>query len=75
MKIQKEQKMDMYLKKISWYSTYIDCLTRIVNVFIENGESNIKPNDIPNLMELNSKLTNRLFKIILNMKSDWEFML
>ena len=74
MNIQKEQKMQMYIEKISWYSTYIDCFTRIINEFMENGDDNIKPYDIPNLMELNTALTYRLRYIIANMKSDWEFM-
>jgi hypothetical protein len=74
MNIQKEQKMQMYIKKISWYSTYVDCITRIINEFIECGDSNIMPNDIPNLMELDTKLANRLNKTIVNMKTDWEFM-
>ena len=38
MNIKKQQKMDMYIQKISWYTTYIDCFTRIINSFIENGE-------------------------------------
>lgn len=74
MNTKKEQKMEMYIKKISWYSTYIDCFTRIINEFIENGDDNIKPYDIPNLMELNTILTYRLHNIIAKMKSDWEFM-
>ncbi len=73
MNIKKQQKMDMYIQKISWYTTYIDCFTRIINSFIENGEENIEPCDIPNLMEFNTKLTNRLYKIVLKMKADWEF--
>ena len=69
-----EQKMDMYIAKINWYITYIDCFTRIINEFIENGEGNLNQNDIPNLMEFNTKLTNRLYKIVMHLKSDWEFM-
>ncbi len=66
--------MDMYIQKMSWYITYIDCFTRIINNFIENGDSNIEPYDVPNLMELNTKLTRRLYKIVMSMKADWEFM-
>ena len=65
--------MDMYIEKISWYTTYIDCFTRIINNFIENGEENIEPCDIPKLMEFNTKLTKRLHKIVMKMKTDWEF--
>jgi len=74
MNIKKEQKMTMYIEKIIWYSTYIDCFTRIINEFIENGDDNIKPCDIPNMMEFNANLASRLNNIILKMKADWEFM-
>ena len=74
MNIKKQQKMDMYIQKMSWYITYIDCFTRIINNFIESGEENIEPCDVPNLMELNTILTHRLYKIVMNMKVDWEFM-
>ena len=74
MNIKKEQKMDMYIEKISLYSTYIDCFMRIINEFIENGDDNIKPYDIPTLMELNAVLTYRLRNIVSKMKTDWEFM-
>ena len=74
MNIKKEQKMTMYIEKIIWYSTYIDCFTRIINEFIENGDDNIKPGDIPNMMEFNANLASRLNNIILKMKADWEFM-
>lgn len=74
MNTQKEQKISMYIEKLVWYSTYIDCFMRIINEFIENGDSNIKPHDIPNLAEFNTKLTNRLHKLITNMHKDWEFM-
>ena len=74
MNIKKQQKMDMYIEKISWYTTYIDCFTRIITNFIENGEENIEPCDVPNILELNTKLTHRLHKIVMSMKADWEFM-
>ena len=74
MNIKKEQKIDMYIRKIAWYSTYTECFTRVINEFIENGESNLKPCDVPNLMEFNTRLLCRLNRIIMNMKTDWEFM-
>ena len=74
MNIQKEQKMDMYIRKLAWYSTYIDCFTRVINGFIESGDCDIQPNDVPNLMEFNTKLTHRLHNIVMRMKTDWEFM-
>ena len=74
MNTQKEQKMQIYIEKINKYSMYVDCFTRIINEFMENGDDNIKPYDIPNLMELNTKLTFRLHNIVSKMKSDWEFM-
>ena len=74
MNIKKEQKFDMYIEKISWYSTYIDCFTRVINNFLENGDEKVEPCDIPKLMELNTKLTHRLHKIVMKIKTDWEFM-
>ena len=74
MNIVKEQKIGSYIERLTWYSTYTDCFTRIINEFLENGDGNINSCDIPNLMEFNTKLTHRLHKIILDMKSDWEFM-
>ena len=74
MSIQKEQKFDMYFERVVWYSCYADCLGRVINEFIQNGESNLEQQDIPNLMEFLAKLTHRLHKNIMRMKSDWEFM-
>ena len=74
MNIKKEQKMNMYMQKFVWYSTYVDCFTRIINEFTENGTDNIKPCDITNLTELSTTLAYRLHNIISKMKSDWEFM-
>ena len=37
MNAKKIQKIDMYMKKISYYSMYADVLARILNEFIENG--------------------------------------
>ena len=74
MNIPKEQKIDMYLKKIAWYGCYVDCFSRIINEFIQNDDGNINPQDIPNLTEILTKMSHRLYKNIISMKSDWEFM-
>ena len=63
----------MKMESIAWYSIYVDCLSRLINEIIENGENNLKPNDLPNLCELLSKLAFRLNKKILNVKCDIEF--
>ena len=55
MNIHKKQKIDMYMKKISYYSIYSDVLARILNEFTENGYENLRTNDIPNLTELLTK--------------------
>ena len=39
MNVAKEQKMDMYVDRIVWYITYVDCLIRIIREFIENGDA------------------------------------
>lgn len=63
----------MYIQKITLYSCYIDCFARIMNEFIENGDGNLHPCDLPNLSELTTKLAHRLYRIILKLKTDWEF--
>ena len=73
MNVAKEQKMDMYVDRIVWYITYVDCLTRIIREFIENGDDNIHSTDLPNLTVLLEKFTYRLRQIIFNMASEWEF--
>jgi len=74
MNTKKEQRMEMYIEKITRYSSYIDCFMRIINEFTENGDDNIKPCDVPKLIELNAVLTSRLYSMIIRMKTDWEFM-
>lgn len=74
MNIRKEQAIDMHMQKICLYIAYIDCLSRVINEFIENGASNIESDDLPNLSEMLTKLCTRLKKIIYKMNTDWEFM-
>ena len=73
MSIKKIQTMDMYLQKVALYSTYVDCLSMVIREFIENGDDNINPSDLPNLSVLLSKMSYRLRLNILNMKDSWEF--
>jgi hypothetical protein len=73
MNIQKQQKIDMYLQKISWYVIYVDCLSRLIRELIENGDDNLKPTDLPNLSLLLEKLSYRLRIIISHITSEWEF--
>ena len=74
MNIKKEQAIEIYLQKIVLYSIYVDCFSRIVREFIENGDANMLPSDLPNLTALLSKLAFRLRSIIMKMNSDWEFL-
>jgi len=74
MSIRKNQTMDMHLQKVVFYSTYVDCLSRIVREFIENGDDNMLPTDLPNLTVLLSKMAYRLRLNIMKMNSDWEFL-
>ena len=74
MSIRKNQTMDMHLQKIVFYSTYVDCLSRIIREFIENGDDNVLPTDLPNLTVLLSKMAYRLRLNIMKMNSDWEFL-
>ena len=74
MSIRKNQTMDMHLQKVVFYSTYVDCLSRIVREFIENGDDNMLPTDLPNLTVLLSKMAYRLRLNIMKMNSNWEFL-
>ena len=74
MSMRKNQTMDMHLQKVVFYSTYVDCLSRIVREFIENGDDNMLPTDLPNLTVLLSKMAYRLRLNIMKMNSDWEFL-
>jgi hypothetical protein len=74
MSIRKNQTMDMHLQKVVFYSTYVDCLSRIVRELIENGDDNMLPTDLPNLTVLLSKMAYRLRLNIMKMNSDWEFL-
>jgi hypothetical protein len=74
MNIRKEQTMDMYIEKIVLYSTYVDCLARVIRELIENGDDNFKPTDLPNLTVLLSKLACRLRYSVSGMNRDWEFL-
>ena len=73
MSIQKEQKIDMYLEKLSIYSNYVSCLTRVILELIENGYSNLKPTDIAYLANLLNTYSNMLHSKITRMKTTWEF--
>jgi len=73
MSIQKEQKMDMYFERLSIYSNYVSCLTRVILELIEGESNNLKPTDMAYLANLLVKYTNILCLKIMHMKHDWEF--
>jgi len=73
MNYKKEQIIETHIQKIVYYSSYADCLSRIITDIIENGNYNLKPSDTPTLTELLNKYINRLHHCIINLKSDWEF--
>ena len=64
----------MHIQKIKWYSTYVDCLGRILNDYIQNGDYNIKPYDVPNLSVLLSKYMDLLYRNINCLAREWEFL-
>ena len=73
MNLRTQQEIDMYMQKVTWYSVYVDCLSRLIHELIENGNENLKPADLPNLSVLLEKLSYRLRILILKMASKWEF--
>ena len=60
MSMQKQQRMNMHFEKITLYSAYVSCLTRVIHDFIDNGNNGLKPTDIPNLMNLLLRYTGGL---------------
>ncbi|MBR1942123.1 hypothetical protein IJ843_00130 [bacterium] len=73
MSMQKQQRMNMHFEKITLYSAYVSCLTRVIHDFIDNGNNGLKPTDIPNLMNLLLRYTDVLHSRNLKLKGDWEF--
>jgi hypothetical protein len=61
------------MERVAWYSCYVDVFARLICEFIENGDDNIKPTDLPNLSVILSKMAFRLHKNILDIKRDIEF--
>lgn len=70
----KEHVLETHLERISYYACYVDCFTRIINEFTENGDENLENTDIPNLSNLSAKYARHLYKSIINMKRDFEFL-
>lgn len=73
MNIKKIQTIDMHIQKIIFYSTYVDCLSRLIHELIENGDDNLQPSDLPNLSVLLTKFAYRLKSCCSKMNKDWEF--
>ena len=73
MNIKKIQTMEMHIQRITFYSTYVDCLSRLVNELIENGDDNLRPSDLPNLSVLLTKFAYRLKSCCSKMNQDLEF--
>jgi len=68
-----EQIIEMQVNKAVFYSTYVDCLSRVITELIENDDGNLMPYDVANLAELLTKYSNRLHKNVVNIKSHFEF--
>lgn len=73
MRNKESETFDVSIEKIIWYSTYVDCLSRIINELIENGDDNLKPTDLPNLAELLCIYANKLYQRISELHYDLEF--
>ena len=73
MNIKKLQTMEMHIQRIIFYSTYVDCLSRLINELIENGDDNLEASDLPNLSVLLTKFACRLRFCCAKMNHDWEF--
>ena len=62
-----------HIQRLSWYSVYVDCFMRILNEFLTNGDSNLKPTDVQNLSELLAALARQQKIITSKLLTDWEF--
>ena len=73
MNVRKTQAMDMNLDKIVHYSCYVDCFSRILREFLENGYDNLKTSDIINIASLLEKYSHRLYLCTMSTQTHWEF--
>ena len=73
MNYKKEQILNTQIERILYYSTYVDCFSRIIHEIIENGDENLKPTDLPNLSVLLKTFSKRLKILISKLASDIEF--
>ena len=74
MKAEKIQTMDTHFDRIIRYSSYVDCFSRILREFLENGYDNLKESDIAKIAVLLEKYSHRLHLCISKANTYWEFM-
>ena len=68
-----KKKINYYLNKISWYSTYIDCFSRIISEIGVNNSGNYIPSDFSNMVLILEKYSKMLRKYVSQMESYMEF--
>ena len=73
MNAKQEDILNMYINRIVWYSTYVDCLSRVLYEFIENSDDNLKAGDLANISELQTKFAYRLKQLCSSAGSIVEF--
>lgn len=61
-KIMSKKKFNYYLNKISWYSIYVDCFSRIISEMQTCGDYDYAPTDFPNMILLLEKYSKLLRK-------------
>ncbi|MBR2069319.1 MAG: hypothetical protein IJ877_06110 [Candidatus Gastranaerophilales bacterium] len=67
------KKLNKNIHKLVYYSKYVDCFNRILDEFIQNGDDNLNPCDIPNLTALLAKYSKKIYLLSLNVERDIEF--
>ena len=65
--------MYYYINKINWYSTYIDCFSRIISEIGVNQSGNFISSDLPNMILILEKYSKKLRKHVIEMENFVEF--
>ena len=69
----KKRKISYYLNKVNWYSTYVDCFSRIILEMKMGGECNFLPCDFANMTTILEKYSRLLRKYYMELETTLEF--
>ena len=68
-----KKRLNYYFNKISWYSIYVDCFSRIISEIGVNDSGNYISSDFPNMVLILEKYSKMLRKYVSQMETYMEF--